>query len=71
MIGKDLTLCACCGGYYFKIKNDTFLAKEYVESNIFNSEELLPKKVKIKYAKVEDKCSSGKDVIKITAIKRD
>lgn len=47
------------------------MAKEYVESNIFNSEELLPKKVKIKYAKVEDKCSSGKDVIKITAIKRD
>jgi len=67
--GFDYTLCACCGGYYVKINDETFRATQYVENAILKTDEF-PIEVKIKYTALEDKCGMNDKQIKITAIKK-
>ncbi len=67
--GFDYTLCACCGGYYVKINDETFRATQYVENGILNTD-AFPIEVRIKYNTIDDKCGMDDKQIKITAIKK-
>jgi hypothetical protein len=71
IMGADMTMCACCGGYFIEINGATYhFNKTELPSDFTFTDEQLPLKVDLDWKNNSAVCSgSGINWIKISKIK--
>lgn len=68
--GPDMSMCACCGGWFIQIGEETFrFDKLPMGSGIDLENETFPIKVRLDWKKDEKACISNR--IKITRVQRE
>ena len=68
---KDLTLCACCGGSFIKIDNDTLRFFKLPESSGISESTPLPYRIKLDWQRDTAVCGKTfKNLITVTRAER-
>ncbi|MDN5213372.1 hypothetical protein QQ020_14980 [Fulvivirgaceae bacterium BMA12] len=63
VIGQDLSLCMCCGGWFIDIDGERLRFDEVPAGNIDLSKETLPLKVRVKWQQDPDQCFGNEILI--------
>ncbi len=68
IIGQDLRLCACCGGWFITLEQDTVRTFGFPDEYELPSAMNLPKDVYLQYEEQTGPCSDFENLIQVKAI---
>ncbi|WP_143473369.1 hypothetical protein [Flavilitoribacter nigricans] len=70
LIGRDYTLCACCGGWFIKVDQDTVRAFQLPDTFEIDPEPNFPLAVDLRYEPLTGPCQDFGNLIKIQEIRK-